>query len=115
MPKNLDQKLIFAHRLKKARIARAISQAELAKQMKITAGAVGNWESGKRIPDAESLVCIAEFLDTSVDYLLGNDKNDEVDNTELPSEYDKEFLKIWSGFSEEQKKTTIDFMKMFKK
>lgn len=54
-----------------------ISQAELARRLGVSPGAVGNWESGTRSPDAEMLSRIADALGCTVDYLLGREEMPE--------------------------------------
>lgn len=54
-----------------------ISQAELARRLGVSPGAVGNWESGTRLPDAEMLSRIADALGCTVDYLLGREEMSE--------------------------------------
>ena len=36
-----------------------------------SAGAMSQFENGKRTPETESLICFAEFYDVTIDYLLG--------------------------------------------
>ena len=66
---------MFAEILKKLRIEKGLTQTEFATQFHVSNGAVGNWESGKRQPDSNTLVKLADFFGVSVDYLLG--KTDE--------------------------------------
>jgi transcriptional regulator with XRE-family HTH domain len=42
---------MFGLILKKLREEKRISQVELAKVFKISQGTIGNWETGKRIPN----------------------------------------------------------------
>ena len=53
-----------------------MTQAELAKELFVTAGTVSNYEKGVHLPDVEKLVAIADFFDVSVDYLLGRTAHD---------------------------------------
>lgn len=62
----------FAKRLKDLRKEKKLTQIEFAKKFNIANGTVGNWESGNRQPDYETLQKIADFFSVSVDYLLGN-------------------------------------------
>ena len=61
----------FAQRLKELRNGLDIPQAELAKRMGISAGAIGNYESGTRTPRLEDLETIADFFNVPMDYLVG--------------------------------------------
>ena len=52
------------------RRARGWSQAELARQLKISPSAVGMYEQGRREPALDMLVTIAEVFGVTADYLL---------------------------------------------
>jgi len=62
---------MFSEKLKELRRRDGITQLEMSKRLGVSLGAVGNWESGKRTPDAEMLVHIADTFGVTVDYLLG--------------------------------------------
>lgn len=47
-----------------------LSQAELARQLKISPSAMGMYEQGRREPSGEILVAMARVLAVSTDYLL---------------------------------------------
>ena len=47
-----------------------LSQAELARQLKISPSAVGMYEQGRREPAGETLVAMARLFGVSTDYLL---------------------------------------------
>ncbi len=47
-----------------------MSQAELARRLKISPSAVGMYEQGRREPSAELMVSLAEELGVTTDYLL---------------------------------------------
>ena len=59
------------NRIKELRTEFGITQADLAKLLKISDRAVGYYEKGEREPDNETLIKIAEYFKVSVDYLLG--------------------------------------------
>jgi len=81
----------FGQRLKMLRVQNDLTQQEMAVAFgqknhptAITKGAISMYEIGKRIPETELLIKIADFFDVSVDYLLGlsevtkrNGKEDE--------------------------------------
>ncbi len=46
------------------------SQQAFADQFGVKQSTVGNWEAGKRIPDTNTMIKLANFFDVSVDYLL---------------------------------------------
>ena len=62
---------MLQYRLKELRKREGITQAELARTLNVSVGAVGNWESGKRLPDIRMLHRIADCFCVTVDYLSG--------------------------------------------
>lgn len=47
-----------------------MSQAELAKLLKVSASAIGMYEQGRRQPAADTLVALGSVFGVTVDYLL---------------------------------------------
>lgn len=109
----------FSERLKDLRRQAGLTQVEVAEKLGISQQAYASWERGIKRPTQENLVKIAQILNVSVDYLVGNseEKLDELDNIELL------FRMNSKGLTEEEKvifkKELIDFMeerrKIFKK
>ena len=62
--------------LRKYRLERGMSQAELAQRAGRKRSAIGNYESGVREPDYDTLAALARALDVSVAQLL-DDGEDE--------------------------------------
>lgn len=50
---------------------KGVSAKDLSNETGISAGNISDWKSGRSMPKAEALTKIADFLDCSVDYLLG--------------------------------------------
>ena len=50
----------------------------LAKEIGISSGIVTKWKTVGGLPNGETLIKIADYLDCSVDYLLGRTDNPEV-------------------------------------
>lgn len=59
-------------RLKELRENRNLTQAELAKLLKVSPSAIGMYEQGRRDPDSSTLKKISVLFNVSVDYLLDN-------------------------------------------
>ena len=66
----------FGKTLKTLRNSRNISATKLSEDLNIHRGSLSNWETGRRTPDSEMLLKIANSFNVSVDYLLGNDTDD---------------------------------------
>ncbi len=47
----------------------------------ISTGNLSDWKKGKCLPSAEKLETLADYLDCSVDYLLGRTDNPEVNRS----------------------------------
>ena len=105
----------FSERLKELRKQADLTQVELAGKLGIVQSSYADWERGRKKPTQDNLVKIAQVLNVSVDYLVGNSekKADELDNIELL------FRMNSKGLTEEEKETfkkeLIDFMEERKK
>lgn len=83
----------FGKTLKTLRNSRNISATKLSEDLNIHRGSLSNWETGRRTPDSEMLLKIANYFNVSVDYLLGNDTNDTDDTDLFNLKGDVRFLK----------------------
>jgi len=107
----------FSERLKELRKQAHLTQVELASKLGIVQSSYADWERGKKKPTQDNLVKIAQVLNVSIDYLVGNSdehlKEDELDNVELL------FRMNSNGLTEEEKaifkKELIEFMEKRKK
>ena len=87
----------------------------MAEKLGISQPAYASWERGVKKPTQDNLVRIAQILNVSVDYLVGNseEKADELDNIELL------FRMNSKGLTDEEKdifrKELIEFMEERKK
>lgn len=100
----------FSERLKKLRKDTGLTQVDVASKLGISQQAYASWERGIKKPTQENLVRIAQILNVSVDYLVGNlqETSDELDNIELL------FRMNSKGLTDEEKeifkKELIEFM-----
>jgi transcriptional regulator with XRE-family HTH domain len=62
---------MFNERLKYSRTKKELRQKELAKQINVSTSCIAMWETGKRQPDFEVLLELAQALECGVAYLLG--------------------------------------------
>ncbi|KYH31535.1 MAG: helix-turn-helix domain-containing protein [Moorella sp. (in: firmicutes)] len=71
-------------RIKELREKIGLTQEELAERVQISRSALANYESGYREPKGDILVRFAKALNTSTDFLLGNEvKIDKTKKYEL--------------------------------
>lgn len=107
----------FSERLKNLRKQAHFTQVDVAEKLGISQPAYASWERGIKKPTQENLVKIAQILNVSIDYLVGNSdesvKKDELDNVELL------FRMNSKGLTDEEKaifkKELIEFMEERKK
>ncbi|MCD8022917.1 MAG: helix-turn-helix domain-containing protein [Lachnospiraceae bacterium] len=62
-------------RLKSLRKSAQKTQHEVCCELNIEQSTLANYENGKRVPKADTLIRIAEYYHCSVDYLLGREGN----------------------------------------
>lgn len=63
--------MTFSQRLKQIREENDYTRQELATAIHVTTATISNYENGNREPDIKTLLLISDYLDVSVDYLLG--------------------------------------------
>lgn len=62
---------MFEQILRHARQTKGMTQQALADQLFVSRKTVSSWETGRNLPNLETLARLAELLDVSTDYLLG--------------------------------------------
>lgn len=91
-----------------------LSQKDLGNKLGLAESTIGMYEQGKRQPDYETLLKIADYFEVTVDYLLSN-KNSALTNDPISDDPDLQIaFKEASDFSEEARKQTIDFINYIK-
>lgn len=65
----------LADRIKQLRVESHLTQEDLARELRVSKGAVGNWETGIRRPGAETLEEMSDIFNVNMDYLLGRSDN----------------------------------------
>lgn len=72
--------MIFPKRLKELRQKKGLTQQEIADLLHVNRVTYTNWEKGNREPNFEKLFLLAEYLETTTDYLLGKSDNNKKRN-----------------------------------
>lgn len=70
-------------RIKELRIARGLSQVELAEKLCVSKQSVSNWENDNIQPSIEMLIKISRIFSVSTDFLLGEDSRTFIEVTGL--------------------------------
>lgn len=104
----------FSSRLKQLRKEANLTQEELASKLNKTRSTIAGYETERKEPDYDTLKCIADFFNTSIDYLLGYTdirnpySNDDKSATKTYPNLDK------SGLPEEAIKQIEDYIEFIK-
>ena len=69
---------MIGEKIRQLRKQKHITQKDLAQLLKVSPGAVGLWETNKRIPDYDTIIKISEIFKISTDYLLKETFNNEI-------------------------------------
>lgn len=75
---------MLGDKIREIRLAKKISQVELAKTLDVTKQSVSNWENENIQPSIEMLSRIANALNVSTDFLLSRDHKRYLDVTDVP-------------------------------
>ena len=61
---------MLSDKLRQLRLRKKLTQAELARQLSLSPVRYNQYETGRRTPDYELLISIADYYKVSLDYLL---------------------------------------------
>ena len=67
---------LFAKRIKSLRIEKKMTQQELGNIVGLTSTGVSYWESGKAVPNFETMTKLSNYFGVSIDYLTGKGELD---------------------------------------
>ena len=74
---------MLSENIKKLRIAKEMSQEELATRLNVVRQTISKWEKGLSVPDSEMLIRLSEVFETNVSELLGTRIEETQTNTEI--------------------------------
>lgn len=60
--------------IRQLRLARNLSQVDLARSLGVTKQSISNWENDNIQPSIDMLIRLSQFFSVSTDYLLGLDQ-----------------------------------------
>lgn len=98
--------IFLVENLKKLRIKHKISQKQLADVIGVSQQSINKYENHNIEPDIDTLKSLANYFNTSIDYLVGySNKNTSDINSEL--------LYIFNQMTSDQKRLFIEQGKVF--
>lgn len=83
---------MFSARLSKLRKEKGISQKQCALDLDVDSSKYNKWENGKNRPSYDMVCKLANFFDTTTDYLLGNSDERYKDEYKNFDNWKKEFM-----------------------
>ena len=94
----IESQSIFSIRLKELRISKGFTQSELGKKVGVSQNTFTNWENGSREPNFKTLRKLANVLETTIDYLLGEEEM----TVQLVFASRLKVLRVSNGYSQTQ-------------
>lgn len=95
-------------KIKDIRSQLGFSQMEVAKKLQLPVSTYNQYETGKNEPNIATLIKLADFYHTSIDYLVGRETN--LINLEVLPEEEKTLIQKILNMSTVQKAQTINFV-----
>lgn len=96
-------------KIREERIQKGYTQEELGEKIDSTGAYIGQIERGERSASMSKIVLIAEALDVSLDYLIGNFR------FERENDIDAKIVEELKDATNKQKEMMIDIIKIIKK
>ena len=88
------QCIMFSKNLKTLRKQKGFSQEELASRLHVVRQTISKWEKNLSVPDADTLIRLAEILEVSVSELLGSKIENENENGNVTNDVAEQLSRI---------------------
>lgn len=88
------QCIMFSKNLKTLRKQKGFSQEELASSLHVVRQTISKWEKNLSVPDADTLIRLAEILEVSVSELLGSKIENENENGNVTNDVAEQLSRI---------------------
>lgn len=100
--------------LKKLRTEKKISQQHLAGVLGISQQSVNKYENHNVEPDISILIAMAEYFNTTIDYLVGRDDNPELSEFVL-SDHEKSLISHYRELTDSEKLCVDTLVETYRK
>ena len=102
--------------LRKLRLEKGISQQQLANEVWVTQQSINKYENHNIEPDIDTLIKLADYFNTSVDYLIGHTEIDHI--IEHVEQYDlnddeARLINHYRKLSEKQRKAVSTLVRSY--
>ncbi len=103
---NINEKPFdFGNRLKELRVARGLTQEDVAYKLELHKNTISGYENNIIEPPIKTLMKLSHIYGTSIDYLLGNTSQETIIIDDLPSYEQNLIRKIINTIREEHIKS----------
>ena len=108
--------VIMKIRLRELRLAKGLTQKEVATAINVSPQSYGYYENWVNKPDPETLIKLADLFECSIDYLLGreNDFGVSIKNYNLTSSQ-SELLSTFNLLSSDDQNKVLGYIKALEK
>ena len=69
---------MYTNRFKDIRVAKGMTQKQVADDLELSVIAIQNYENLRRKPAYDILIALADYFDVSLDYLVGRTDNPNI-------------------------------------
>lgn len=107
-------KVEIGGRIRKARQEQSITMEQLAERSEISTNFMGQIERGDDVPSFKTLLKIANVLELSFDYIVGDDLKHNLAVADIDY-YSNQIVKNLSGMTDKQKQFVLDCVQSYKK
>lgn len=104
----------FPERLKESRCKKNLTQEGLAEALNVSRQAVSDWERGKKYPEVEKLITLAQELGVNMDWLFEEEIRGEPEKRE-DAYVPPGMIAALEAFSEGLKRVSADYFSDTKK
>lgn len=103
--------------IKKARLAKKLTQAELAEKIGVKKTAVSNYENGVSAPNEPTLLRLMRVLDVDANYIYADYFNSALDTPQhrAVTKEEAEFLNLYSGADPIYREIALDILRTHQK
>ena len=85
--------MALSEKLYELRKKSGLSQEQLAEQLGVSRQAISKWESGKSVPESDTLVSISQYFNVTLDYLM----KDNIPTSEATNKAEESQTKPYGG------------------